>query len=215
MSLRSFFSWQRATGQIRANPAATIRPRSPRQRPPEVLSREEQGRLLGALRHSDDPLAVRDRTMILTLLGTGMRVGEMVRLDVKDVDLDARMATIQTKGGRVQIRHIRRSLTSLLKRYLRWREKLPEVSSALFVSGTGRRITDRHFARRLASWLEDAGIEAHVTPHTFRHTLARRLLDATGNLRLVQQALGHRSIASTVRYTLVPSATLKAALEAV
>ena len=75
--------------------------------------------------------------------------------------------------------------------------------------------TDKHFERRLQGWLERASVQSHVSPHTFRHTLASRLLAATGNLRLVQQALGHRSIASTVRYTQVPSDTLKAALEAV
>ena len=73
----------------------------------------------------------------------------------------------------------------------------------------------RHFSRRLKGWLDRAGIDQRISPHILRHTLASRLLATTGNLRLIQQALGHRSIASTVRYTQVPSDTLKAALEAV
>ncbi len=167
------------------------------------------------LRGSEDPLALRDQAMVRTLLGTGMRVGELLALDLHDVDLETRLATIQTKGGTVQMRHIREALALLLERYMGWRGPLPGDSPALFVSAAGKRITARHFSRRLGQWLDRAGLQSHVTPHVFRHTLARRLLDATGNLRLVQQALGHRSIASTVRYTLVPSATLKAALEAV
>ena len=100
-------------------------------------------------------------------------------------------------------------------RYLRWRLKLPSVSQALFVATTGRRISTRQFSRRLEHWTHEAGITARITPHTFRHALANRLLANTGNIRLVQQALGHRSLASTLRYAQVPSEALRAALEAV
>ena len=144
-----------------------------------------------------------------------MRVGELVALDLANVDLEARLATVRTKGGEVQMRHIRSDLADLLQRYLKWRETLPAGSPALFVSITGERITARHFARRLQGWLRKAGVDGQITPHTFRHTVASRLLATTGNLRLVQQALGHRSIASTLRYTHVPSEALKAALEAI
>ncbi len=80
---------------------------------------------------------------------------------------------------------------------------------------TGKRTGTRQFSRRLEQWLQKAGISGKITPHTFRHTLANRLLAKTSNLRLVQQALGHRSIASTLRYAQVPSKALAAALEAV
>ena len=89
------------------------------------------------------------------------------------------------------------------------------ANGALFVGASGAGITTRHFQRRLRQWLREAGLDEGVSAHTFRHTLACRLLGLTDNLRLVQQALGHRSIASTVRYTRVPTKALVAALEAV
>ena len=104
----------------------------------------------------------------------------------------------------------------MLTRYLKWRLKVPAVSQAVFVSNTGRRIGTRQFSRRLEQWLQKAGISAKITPHTFRHTLANRLLASISNLRLVQQALGHRSIASTLPLcTRFPVQALVAALEAV
>ena len=103
----------------------------------------------------------------------------------------------------------------MLTQYLKWRLNVPVVSQAVFVGRTGRRIGTRQFSRRLDQWQQKAGISQRITPHTFRHTLANRLLAKTSNLRLVQQALGHRSIASTLRYAQVPSKALVAALEAV
>ena len=214
-SLRAFFGWLCDTGQIRANPAASLRVRSLPQRLPRVLSRGEQRRLLSVLRGHEDPLAFRDRVMVEMLLATGIRVGELVGLTVQAVDVAARTATIRTKGGAHQVRHIRRDVAKLLRRYLRWRLGSPNGSSALFVSAAGQAIGVRHFQRRLKQWLGQADIDGQVSAHTFRHTLATRLLSATGNLRLVQQALGHRSIASTIRYAHVPSAQLISALEAV
>ena len=174
-SLRSFFRWLCDTGQIRANPAAALKSRPPRPRPPQVLRRDQERRLLQVLQGSEDPLALRDRAMVQTLLGTGVRVGELVGLNLADLDLEAQLATVRTKGSEVQMRHLKRHLAELLRRYLRRREGLSDGSSALFVSGTGERITARHFSRRLSQWLDRAGLQSHVSPHTFRHTLASRV----------------------------------------
>ena len=151
----------------------------------------------------------------MVLLRTGMRVAELLALDIDDVDLENRLARIRTKGGTEQVRYLTHDTVPLLNRYLKWRMKLPAVSAALFVGTTGRRITTRQFSRRLDQWQQQAGIQQRITPHTFRHTLANRLLAKTSNLRLVRQALGHRSIASTLRYAQVPSKALVVALEAV
>ena len=182
---------------------------------PRTLSRKEQERLLSVLRTQEDHLAFRDRVMVEMLLATGMRVSEVVGLAVGDIDLEARTATIRVKGGACQVRHVRKNVARLLGRYLMWRRRLPQKSDALLVGGTGEAIGIRQFQRRLKQWLQEASIDGQVSAHTFRHTLATRLLGLTGNLRLVQQALGHRSIASTTRYTQVPSSALVAALEAV
>ena len=179
------------------------------------MSKKVENRLLRVLRNEGGSLAVRDRLMVEMLSATGMRISELAGLNCGDVDLHTSTAIIKSKGGPVQVRHIRQSVLRLLARYLRWRQGLPQASAALFTGFNGNRITARHFSRRLKSWLRQAGIEDRISPHTFRHTLASRLLALTGNLRLVQQALGHKSISSTVRYTQVPTEVLKAALEAV
>ena len=175
----------------------------------------DEQRLLKAMAGTKDPLAFRDRVMVTMLLRTGMRAGELLGLDVADVDFENRLVHIRAKGGTEQLRYLTQGAVPMLTRHLKWRLKLPAVSHALFVGSTGRRISTRQFSRRLEQWLQKAGISAKITPHTFRHTLANRLLAKTSNLRLVQQALGHRSIASTVRYAQVPSKALAAALEAV
>lgn len=213
--LRSFFRWLHDTGQIRSNPACALRVRSLRPRPPVVLDRREERRLLEALRRSDDVLASRDRVMVEVLSGTGIRIGELVGLDICDVDLRATRLTIRAKGGASEARYLNRRLIRSLRAYLRRRTRLGVSSGALFVGRSGRRLTSRHFARRLRGWLTEAGIDRRVTPHTFRHTLATRLLSATGNLRLVQRALGHRSIGTTSRYAQLPDAALAKALELV
>jgi len=153
--------------------------------------------------------------MVELLLATGIRVSEPAGLDLGDLDLAGHSVEVRANGGAAQVRHVRKDVAQLLKRYLKWRTRVPGVSSGLFVSAKGQRLGVRQFARRLDRWAAKASINGRVTPHTFRHTLASRLLAMTGNLRLVQQALGHRSIASTVRYTHIPSDTLRAALEAV
>ena len=214
-TLRSFFGWLRDTGQIRANPAARVRIRSLPQRPPRVLKQSEESRLLDTLRKQGSPRAFRDRVMVEILRTTGMRVNEMVGLRMGDIDLEAASVTIHTKGGSVQARHLRPDVVRLLRRYLAWRVALPEATDAMFVKTNGAKIGVRHFQRQLTQCFNEAGINGKASAHTFRHTLATRLLAVTNNLRLVQRALGHRSIASTIRYTQVLDGQLAAALEAV
>jgi integrase/recombinase XerC len=213
--LRSFFRWLHETGQIRSNPAGALRVRSLRPAPPVLLSPRDERRLLEAMCGSDDFLAHRDSIMVELLSGTGIRIGELVGLDLCDVDLRARRLTINAKGGVPEARYLNRRLVQSLRKYLRRRRRLAASSDALFVGRSGPRVGARHFARRLRGWLAEAGIDRRVTPHTFRHTLATRLLSATGNLRLVQTALGHRQIVTTTRYAQLPDAALARALELV
>ncbi len=213
--LRSFFRWLHETGHIRSNPACALRVRSLRPTPPVVVDRHEERRLLETMRRSDDALAHRDRVMVEVLSGTGIRIGELVGLDVGDVNLRAALLTIRAKGGVPEARHLNRRLVRSLRTYLRRRKRLEPSSNALFVGRSGRRLTARHFARRLRGWLTEACVDPRITPHTFRHTLATRLLGATGNLRLVQRALGHRRIDTTSRYAQLPDEALATALEAI
>jgi len=213
--LRSFFRWLHETRQIGSNPACALRVRSLRPMPPAVIDRRDERRLFAAMRDSDDDLANRDRVMVEVLSGTGIRIAELVGLDVGDVNLRAAQLTIRAKGGVPEARHLNRRLVRSLRAYLRRRGRLEPSTNALFVGRSGRRLTARQFARRLHGWLAEAGVDRRITPHTFRHTLATRLLGATGNLRLVQRALGHRRIDTTSRYAQLPDEALATALEAI
>ena len=215
ITLKTFCKWLYETQQVRFNPAVSLRLRCSPKPPPVSLAKGDEQKLLKVMAKVKGPLAFRDRLMVTMLLRTGVRVAELLALDIADVDLENRLVHIRAKGHREQLRYLTQDTVTLLTSYLQWRLKLPAISQALFVAVTGKRITTRQFSRRLDRWQWQAGIEKRITAHTFRHTLANRLLAKTGNLRLVQQALGHRSIASTLRYTVVPSEALRAALEAV
>ncbi len=177
---------------------------------PELLTKADWQRLLAVLEASDDANAERDRVIFELLAGTGIRAGEAARLAVGEVDLETRSLRVLTKRGVVENRLLSRRLAEMLKGYLKHAPEGP-----LFPNRRGGHITSRHIQRRLGMWLERAGLDKRVTPHTFRHTLATRLLEQTGNLQLVQRALGHRSIQSTLRYTQVSDRALRQALEAV
>jgi len=210
--LRSFFRFLVETGAVTRNPAASLRANGYRKPVPQTLSDRDQRRLLKTLECSDDPLACRDLAIVELLLATGVRLSEAAALDVDDIDLRSGTMTIHVKSGGEQSRYLPRRLRRVLREYMRWREL---DADALFVTRHGTRIGARHVHRRFRMWCERAGIDKPVSPHSLRHTLAVKFLDRTGNLRLVQQALGHRSITSTIRYTAVTNGALARALEAV
>jgi len=213
--LRSFFRWLVETGQLRTNAASTLRVRVYRPPVPRMLTEKEQETLLATMHASDDPLTLRDLTLVELMLGTGIRLAEVVALDLADVDLVLGRIAIRPKGGGQDARYLTKHLRRLLRKYIAWRAERNETCGALFVSNHGSRISTRHVHRRLKQWLRKAGIDRPISPHALRHTLAVRLLSHTGNLRLVQRALGHASIVSTIRYAQLPDKALVAALEGV
>jgi len=208
--LRSFFGWLHRTGQIQRNPACCLRVHVYRPPAPALLTERELGKLLTVMNASGDPNAPRDRLIVQLLAGTGIRISEPAGLDVADVDVAGQKLRVRTKAGITEDRYLTRNLAKALRTHLPGRTTGP-----LFPNRRGARIGVRHIARRLKTWLARAGIDRHVTPHMFRHTLATRLLDKTGNVQLVQKALGHRSIHSALRYTQVANRALREALEAV
>lgn len=137
-TLRSFFNYLRETGVTGTNPARTLKVRSLDPPPPTTLDKREERKLLGALRGSDDALAPRDRTILGVLLGTGIRIGEAVSLDVEDLDLRTRTLAVRTKGNGRQIRHLTDHLTKELREYLCWRKALANGLPALFISLSSR-----------------------------------------------------------------------------
>lgn len=136
-------------------------------------------------------------------------------LDLDDVDLDAKHLRIRrAKGGQPQIKFLNTHLRGILRTYLLWRKKHGGADChALFISQRGTRLSPRQVGYRFAHWLQKAGIEKPITPHGLRHTFATRLYSRTGDLLLVQRALGHRQVATTEIYTHLVDGALEEALE--
>jgi len=213
-AVKAFFAWARDTGLVAEDPARGVRLKRLPRKPPSFLTQAEKRKLLKELKGRNSPADRRDRVIFELLLGTGIRLGELVGLDLDDVDLDAKHLRVCAKGNICQVRFLKTDLRSLLRAWLNERRRMaPDGERALFLSNRGTRITPRQVARRLDGWLARAGIGKRLSPHGLRHTFATHLYDATSDLLLVQRALGHRDIATTEIYTHLVDGRLEEALE--
>ncbi len=208
--IRSFLNRAVRDGTIEANPAASVRaPRVPRKLPRD-LTVDEVFTLLDRIQ-GRDPCALRDRAILEFLYATGLRVGELVSLDLDDLDLEGQMVRVLGKGGKERLvpfgSQSRRALDAWLReaRGLRVRGGDP---GAVFLNLRGGRLTDRSVRRILDRRLREAAIEARVSPHALRHSFATHLLGAGADLRAIQELLGHSSLSTTQRYTHVSVDTL-------
>lgn len=212
--VRSFFSWCEESGLIGSNLAGSVKMKRLSRKPPKFLTEAEKRRLLKELHDRTNPLARRDRVIFELFLGTGIRIAELVSLDIDDVDLDSKHIHITGKGGVPQVKFLKSSLRTLLRSYLKERRRLTgSECTALFVSSRGTRICARQVAQRLAYWLGKAGIQKNITPHGLRHTFATHLYAATSDLLLVKRALDHSNISTTEIYTHLSDDALEDALE--
>ena len=213
-AVKAFFAWARDTGLVAEDPARGVRLKRLPRKPPSFLTQTEKRKLLKELKGRNSPADRRDRVIFELLLGTGIRLGELVGLDLDDVDLDAKHLRVRAKGNICQVKFLKTDLRSLLRAWLNERRRMaPDGERALFLSNRGTRITPRQVARRLDGWLARAGIGKRLSPHGLRHTFATHLYDATSDLLVVQRALGHRDIATTEIYTHLVDGRLEEALE--
>lgn len=207
-SIRCFCRHLCDAGTISSNPARMLRRARCASPPPRALHPDEEERLVAALSAGEGHVAERDRILVLVLLRCGLRIGSAIGLDVEDVDLqhgELRLRT--TKGDRPPIVVLPVTVCEKLRGFLGERRQGP-----LFLASE-RRLSIRHAQRRISQWLKAAGIQG-CSAHSLRHSFANALLARTGDLRLVQAALGHASIASTTVYAQVDRARLRAAVGA-
>lgn len=213
-AVRAFFSWAMEEELIEKNPARIIKTHRLTQTPPQFLTAGEKRTLLKELKGRTDYSSLRDRALIEILLGTGIRIGELAALDLDDIDLVSKHLRIRAKGNVPQVKFLKTDLRTLLKRYLEFRKReAPQSEPALFLSSRGSRLSVRQIANRISHWLKKAGVEKELTPHSLRHTFATHLYAATGDLLVVQRALGHRDISTTQIYTHLVDEQLEVALE--
>ena len=185
---------------LKDNPCAGLKaPRSARHLP-AVLSPDEAVRLVAIA--DEDVLAVRDRALLELAYSSGLRVSEVAGLDLAALDLAQGEVRVVGKGAKERIVPVGEPAQIALKAWLALRPALPmNDADAVFVSRSGRRITSRAIQQRLATWAVKRGLARHVHPHMLRHSFASHLLQSSGDLRAVQELLGHASIASTQIYT--------------
>jgi integrase/recombinase XerC len=200
-SLRSFFRYHRRQGNVTTDPAGGLRnPKQPR-RLPRLLGVDDVIRLLDSV-PTGTPPGVRDRAMYETLYGGGLRVGELVGLNVDDLDPDQHLVRVRGKGRRERLCPIGPLATAWIERWIGLRAPKRPADPALFLNRFGTRLSARSVGRLLEDYLASLGLDpASASPHTLRHCFATHLLDRGADLRSVQELLGHRSLATTQVYT--------------
>jgi integrase/recombinase XerD len=196
-------------GLASTDAAAQVRPPTPPRRLPKAISVDEVERLLDAAGADSTPLALRDRSLLELLYGTGARISEAVGLDVDDVDLDDGVARLRGKGGKQRVVPLGSYAAAAVSAYLvRARPVLAAggfrtSTPALFLNARGGRLSRQSAWAVLRSAASRAGLTVEVSPHTLRHSFATHLLDGGADVRVVQELLGHASVTTTQIYTLV------------
>ncbi len=182
------------------NPCAGLKaPKSPK-RLPSALTPDEAVRLVTL--DDDDRWSVRDRALLELAYSSGLRLSELASLDVAGVDLAEGFVRVMGKGSKERVVPVGTAAREAIGRWLAQRGSLASASEdAMFVGAGGRRLSGRTIERRLAAWAVKQGLDRHVHPHMLRHSFASHVLQSSGDLRAVQEMLGHASIASTQVYT--------------
>lgn len=203
---KSFFSFLCADGFIEQDPTEHLKSPQVGKSLPRALTPQEVDELLEQPSRRNTPEARRDKSMLELLYATGLRVSELVALEVNDVALESDPVTIRCtgKGDHDRVRPLRNSATEELRQYIfHIRPKLVRNrrESALFVNRRGERLTRQGFWLILKNYAREAGLDKAITPHTLRHTFATHMLSGGMPLRNVQEALGHASISTTQIYT--------------
>ena len=182
------------------DPCAGLKAPKSQRRLPAALSPDEAVQLVTI--DKDDPLAVRDRAMFELAYSSGLRLSELAGLDITAVDLATGEVRVLGKGAKERIVPVGAPALRAVRVWLTVRASFPARNNqALFLSRSGRRIGARAIERSLAAWAIRRGLGRHVHPHMLRHSFASHLLQSSGDLRAVQEMLGHSSIASTQVYT--------------
>jgi len=212
-TLRSFYKFLVKRRVVQSNPVAVIR--TPRQKKelPRFLEYEEVKRLLETP-DTSKWLGARDRAILETLYSTGIRVSELVGLNMGDVDFLGEVAHILGKGKKERIAPISTSALQAIQNYLEFRNKRaqnnPEFrSKVLFLNKHGGRLSTRSVRRKMDKYLKICGLDPGISPHTLRHSFATHMLNNGADLRSVQELLGHQSLSTTQIYTHLTTRKLK------
>lgn len=197
---RSFYRFLQREGVSTGNPFVGIRAPKSAKRLPATLSVDQTTRIVEI--PADDAIGLRDRAMFELLYSSGLRLAELVSLDVPDVDLLDNLVRVTGKGAKTRIVPVGSQAQAAIKLWLRQRaQSVAAGEQAMFIGRNGRRLGARSVQLRLTAWAARQGMTMPVHPHMLRHSFASHLLESSGDLRAVQELLGHADISTTQIYT--------------
>ncbi len=209
-ALRTLFEYLLREGAATLNPARTVRAPKARRRLPNTFDPDQLGAMIDAGAEpdgqqggvGDDPLSLRDTAMVELFYSSGLRLAELIGVDTRDIDPQDATLTVVGKGNKTRRVPVGRAALTAIQRWLAVRGLLagPE-ELALFVSSRGSRIHPRTVQQRLRQWADQRGAGRNLHPHLLRHSCASHLLESSGDLRAVQEMLGHADIGTTQVYT--------------
>ncbi|HXS34246.1 MAG TPA: tyrosine recombinase XerC [Solirubrobacterales bacterium] len=215
-AIRGLFDFLVRTERVGQNPADLVSSPKREEKLPQVLSSEQMRSLLEGI-PARTPLELRDRAMLELAYSCGLRCEEIVNLDLGALDFETEQLRVLGKGSKERILPVGEPAQRALERYCaRGRHALSADprEPALFLSKSGRRLSNSDVTRRLGLWVREAALAAGVSPHSLRHSFATHLLEGGADLRVIQELLGHASISTTQVYTRVDAARLRDAYAA-
>jgi integrase/recombinase XerC len=211
-AVRSWCRFLCRQGSLDKNPADGLRGPKLDRRLPHFLNKADVDRLLAAP-SADSALGLRDRAILETLYSAGLRVSELVGLELDDLDLADGVATVRGKGKKERLALIGDAARTSIAKWLDARAVLLEAigrrSNAVFLNRNATRLSTRSVGRLLVKYLRKTGLDPRTTPHTLRHTFATHMLDAGADIRGVQELLGHKNLTTTQIYTHVSTQRLQ------
>jgi integrase/recombinase XerC len=212
-TLRSFYKFLVKRNHIGSNPVMSIRTPKQEKKLPRFLEYDEIKKLLGTP-PVNTWLGARDRAILETLYSTGIRVSELVALNMDDVDFLGEVVHVRGKGKKERIAPIGSSALQVIQHYMEYRNKRAQSngnfdSKVLFVNKHGQRLSTRSVRRKMDKYLKMAGLDPTISPHTLRHSFATHMLNNGADLRSVQELLGHQSLSTTQIYTHLTTRRLK------
>jgi integrase/recombinase XerC len=199
-AIRAFYRFLLESGVVSLNPTQGIfPPKSPRNLP-KVMDVDQAAQLVEI--KASDVLAIRDKAILELMYSSGLRLTEVVVLNLDDIDFADAIVTITGKGNKTRSVPVGRHAIKALRCWLKSRQELVDSDEqAVFISRRGKRIGPRTIQQRLKQWAIRQGLPNHVHPHMLRHSFASHLLESSGDLRAVQELLGHADISTTQIYT--------------
>jgi integrase/recombinase XerC len=216
-TLRSFYKFLIRRGIVSASPLITIRTPKQEKRLPKCLDLEQVQKLLEAPGDAD-LLSARDKAMLEVLYSSGIRVSELVELEMGDIDLQEGVLRVRGKGRKDRLTPIGSQAIKAVQRYFELRTQEPKCNgphqARVFLNKHGETLSTRSVRRKLDKYLVQAGLDPGISPHTLRHSFATHLLNNGADLRSVQELLGHQSLSTTQIYTHLSTSRMKEVYDA-